>query len=1044
MPPEDSFFSKVRELAEVTASHSSESIRQLRAAAVAGVEYLAVMPDKLVSEAGGLPMLSSYSSDGTRVKAHFRVDFTVTAGRKRQCHGKRGCEFLCQVGYFRYIDVHGAAQTVCVLKPPMPLTQGQNAAAEFAVGLEFGESLRDRGHRGIAIQHYGFDRAVFGSLSNLFAQRHKQRELTYGRSKAESKHLARQEWVVATPCALHDAHNALKWSLCFHDLPPQLLKDLWAIMASLRNSYNLLHEHLAPWLLRNVQWTEGELPESESWEAVWSVLGVDAQLIHVITKELAMRWDPTTATLRVAKQWSNSPEAMEKISGALLSLWAFRSFSDSRWATIGATCKALVCGWLTGVAPFVAYIRTQPGGNNSHIQGVDKITRSTSKFAVMASLAAIVSDAAIASLFEDSRLAKRHDDVRDSILGELQALESLAAPVWDKIAWVIVGAEPFTGHDLRSETLSAAHISSAFFWFRSLKEVNKLPWTLGRGDIRENLMSLRAAPEPSEPVSAKIWALLKKGFNMNNLEAAVRLLMDVPWTTMSTEQVHGTTAVVKRFHHELTASNLVCRGFLGAFRKFLPELTKDERRLAKLHARLAAADPRGASHITARNVCFKELVEAMKAKGHREERVALPGALNWSGKVLEHHAKIFKDLKPGRLFYYERQAVEAQAREGAARERTREETTAQIKDLLQRMAEKGAGTPPLGLLACKLPETEDPKIHLVFRSKTAQQVDDAVAKYIQAPPAVSAPEIAALKAMGTFFSESETDQAWPDWLPQLCLNRSHFSLCALVLPHGVSEETSTWKVLFAMKSPYTAYFARLSVVGTAAEGASGASGSAAVYVPPEFQMLAEMQFLEYTPWYRLPAAAAKDVRVLKGLEHLGGGMVASKAVPIAFDDFILSLPAIEREPKEKKAPKHKTTAAQVAKRPWLAHRLAQQEAAKAEKNDQPRLWRSLQSPRMHQRRRQMCSRRAWTQWTMRTWRQPWPTSRKIVPSMRRRVLPSCRERSNSSSSRVSGRWPRRARSSTTWEATPADRRPGSGATSTTSTSPCASTSSSST
>ena len=103
---------------------------------------------------------------------------------------------------------------------------------------------------------------------------------------------------------------------------------------------------------------------------------------------------------------------------------------------------------------------------------------------------------------------------------------------------------------LRSEVISAAQASMAFFSVRALAEARKLSWCLGAGDKDKNLDNLAAGPMPAEPVSAKIWHLVRLGFNRTQLKQALDLLMDCPGGMASAEQQHASATTVKKLHPE--------------------------------------------------------------------------------------------------------------------------------------------------------------------------------------------------------------------------------------------------------------------------------------------------------------------------------------------------------------------------------------------------------------------------------------------------------------------------------------------------------------
>ena len=109
---------------------------------------------KLIQEAGALPVLVSYSNDGTSVKAKFQHEMRDLAGVQTQSKtGSEVHELLAQNTFVRYLDIAGQAHSGTMVREPTPLRHGKSGNALFACQREFMLVARDEGHRGIAIQH---------------------------------------------------------------------------------------------------------------------------------------------------------------------------------------------------------------------------------------------------------------------------------------------------------------------------------------------------------------------------------------------------------------------------------------------------------------------------------------------------------------------------------------------------------------------------------------------------------------------------------------------------------------------------------------------------------------------------------------------------------------------------------------------------------------------------------------------------------------------------------------------------------------------------
>ena len=117
---EQPFFELVNEVCKTSASLATSSWQRcIMKMAVACQAFLDNNAATHLSDAGAVPILASYSSDGTRVKTHFRKNLTLGPGmHKRQAHGEPAYDYLVHRGYFRHIDGLGKPHTSCLLRTP--------------------------------------------------------------------------------------------------------------------------------------------------------------------------------------------------------------------------------------------------------------------------------------------------------------------------------------------------------------------------------------------------------------------------------------------------------------------------------------------------------------------------------------------------------------------------------------------------------------------------------------------------------------------------------------------------------------------------------------------------------------------------------------------------------------------------------------------------------------------------------------------------------------------------------------------------------------
>ena len=414
-PPPHNVAQELARFAQIALKTDKQDVRRMACLCEAGKHVMELQVCQLVVAAGTSPCLMCYSSDGTPLSTKQRTKTKVTEHVTITREGRRGHELLTQHAFYRYIDHMGVAHSAVLLRDPLPLIHGKAAWALFSCGADWAKTLRQRGHRGIAIQHYSFDRAGYSALQRMFRQRHIQQAPQFGEaaSGTSSVLLNLQEWVVSSGCALHDSHNALKWALHQQFCNAELMKGLYVVIESLRNSYGQLMAQLGKWILRSLQFVpDDNLPSEEALAILWTALGLDPVLVEVLSSTLRLRWKD--GRLQVAASCLKLPDVMETVSSSLLGVWHFKRFSDSRWITVGCSCRTLIAGLLTGLGSLVDLVRQGPASSEWHINGFSQF-----------SSASYATDAFLSEMMEDPRLPRRLAFLKQCVKDEQEWLDGL-------------------------------------------------------------------------------------------------------------------------------------------------------------------------------------------------------------------------------------------------------------------------------------------------------------------------------------------------------------------------------------------------------------------------------------------------------------------------------------------------------------------------------------------------------------------------------------------------------------------------------------------
>ena len=139
---------------------------------------------------------------------------------------------------------------------------------------------------------------------------------------------------------------------------------------------------------------------------------------------------------------------------------------------------------------------------------------------VSAAVSSRIPESVQCELMEDSRVARTHDDLWKTLAEEMRWIVDISPNTWSLLGSTC--GRP--GPEVRDVCIGAAHVSFQFIWRRVLVPAAELPWCLVRGDIANNLAELAAGDSPAEPVSERLWLLMRSGFSVEQLVATVELL----------------------------------------------------------------------------------------------------------------------------------------------------------------------------------------------------------------------------------------------------------------------------------------------------------------------------------------------------------------------------------------------------------------------------------------------------------------------------------------------------------------------------------------
>eukprot|EP00974_Lingulodinium_polyedra_P064257 6206840-Lingulodinium_polyedra.AAC.1 len=296
-----------------------------------------------IKDASDMPVLSSYSSDGTPLRVASALAHKSPTKAKQRRLGFLTQEILVQHQFFRSYDGAGGCHTVAISKEPVPLQWGKHGDAILACAIQDYIMARDHGHQGITVCHLAFDGALHSFLARRLRQYHLDQAIQRAPAQLEAgmdvQDLLLREWVVDTQCVAHGCHNSCKWAMheCFGKAEDSL-KSLWKIFAALRSSAAILHRWIPQWLSEHVAFVpRADLPPPEEAQVLWTAVGLPSSLLASVVEDWQLVWEGRQ--LKIAIQETEERfDTLDSLAEAFVSILSIQGFSDSRWASVGRSC----------------------------------------------------------------------------------------------------------------------------------------------------------------------------------------------------------------------------------------------------------------------------------------------------------------------------------------------------------------------------------------------------------------------------------------------------------------------------------------------------------------------------------------------------------------------------------------------------------------------------------------------------------------------------------------------------------------------------------
>ena len=827
----------------------------------------------LVQEAGGRPMVTSKSCDGTPLTVVHNKTYTQPSGKKVKVSGRACQDFLVCNQFIRFRSGSGTdgMRTKAILSEPVSLNHGKSVHAILLASRLSWQTLRQLGHHGCAIEHYCWDRFGITALERETREWHAMQPLPQLPPHMDPDIVALTEFVCITPCALHDAHNSLKWSMRDRFADPQLLRDLYIVMESLRRSADLLSANVYQWLSTRLRATASRGPHwVEQRLTMWIALGLDPETSDILARQLQLVWDGEVMWfLSGAFSDGDLPEA---VASSLMAAWRFRPFTESRWLSIGCSSRTLVAALLTGIDGLVRMIKQDKKNSLFYLRGFDRLKGPAKEFIVVASMASRVADAFQTELMHDNRVAQNIDALWVVLGEQLRSIIDLPQEAW---SW-LGEACGWTSDIVADQCINAAHVSLHFLWRRVLEPAEELPWSLVRGDIDGNLTELYAGECPEEPISQNLWKLMEKGFNKLQLVATVQLLGEVPWSSLPAEQQHGSLAMLHKWHPGYSAPTLISRALMLQVSKLVPSPGKQEKEAQKLVDRLQRILRAQPDRVHGRNMLIGSMIAI--CRGKKEENQ--PGYEHSMDKVAKHcmtrHMAMWAQQSLA-----QRAEWEARARRHSATKKhlfgiqwqVLSEELTKVESEIEKTQQKGSA---MTMRSASLDEGDLEVFHRLWNQADFRSQSNLGTRRSSVGEAPNPVQVLRGPAPPKVWKRSEPTM--PDWAKPLIVHRDAFMGAALVIRRH-NGEVQYWKLVFAVQSP-NFYLAMCQLHPIPLPSIHDLDAPLA---PSDTWQTFRINFALCCSAADVHVNASDDLSILFRLKHSGGTRVTSDMPPVGLD-----------------------------------------------------------------------------------------------------------------------------------------------------------------
>ena len=672
------------------------------------------------------------------------------------------------------------------------------------------------------------------------------------------------------------------------------------MLESLRNGFGELVRHVGPWIAKRLIFKDWHTPFVAE---LWTTLELDQDVVELLVA-LQLRWED--GHLACAKAYEACDDVVQQVTMCLLRCWRFKKFSDSRWVSIGTSCRCMLSALALGLADLVEFVLASDTASTYFISGFKYLDKDVKRLLGVVGMSSFLSDSLLSQLLEDDRVLRTLPSLESDIRAKLCDINDIAEGVFE----VVGEFTDFTGSSLRNACISSCFTQASYIFAR-LRRARQPPFDLMLGDIEDNLERLQRRDAPEDEVSYQIWCLLREGCARSDVVAALTTTSHASWSATVVEQGHVHASMTMRRHKQYTQRSMRARAAVAQF-KVLLDTVLAERKLVALRRHLDCLARKRPQHFTGRQLFVRCLND------HEQRKlVARPADKRAvSKKIIKGHGQAWRALPPLARRAYELEADCQQDRSRGELQQKKDSLLAEIELQTQRVrATRAVGAAPIMRLGqCRLRDSEIADFNAFFASPqwTAMHVEARLARADQATGPLSH---GFKQALGDVDSSSEDETARLGWVKLIAYNRDVFGDCVFWFL-GAPPSCAYYVLCYALQNPLFLGVCRVEPCHEPMPHITPARHTRLAWSSWSHRFTLTHEF-HYSDEPCLQNVV--EIRVLQDAARVGHGVVVSDSEWVSLGDLRASLREVEvaRPGARKSRRDARAAAAPFHDHPWL-------------------------------------------------------------------------------------------------------------------------------